>query len=125
MSARARFSLLGRGVGLTARTATELGDDIPQMQFRVGGPETVRGYDYGYRRGKSGWAAQADLALTHNGFVAPVIFADIGNTFTSAKPLISAGGGVSILDGMIRFNLSGGLQPKTHLRFDLLFRAAR
>jgi hemolysin activation/secretion protein len=94
------------------------------MQFRLGGPESVRGYDYGFRRGKSGWAAQADVALTR-GIVTPVVFADAGNTFTSDKPLLSVGGGVSILDGMIRFNISGGLQPKTDVRFDLLFRAAR
>ncbi len=56
----------------------------------------------------------------------PVIFADLGDaTFSSFDPLIGVGGGLSILQGFVRLNLSKGLEPDRDLRLDLLFRAPR
>ena len=46
-------------------------------------------------------------------------------TFSSFDPLIGVGGGLSILQGFARLNLSKGLEPDRDLRFDLLFRAPR
>jgi hemolysin activation/secretion protein len=95
------------------------------MLFRVGGPETVRGFDYGTRIGRSVWAGQFDLALLPSGLITPVVFADAGNSTLSGKPLVGVGGGVSFFGGFARLNLSAGVQPHTGLRFDLLFRTAR
>jgi hemolysin activation/secretion protein len=120
-----RFSLAGFGAGLTVRGGTSVGDTVSQMLFRVGGPETVRGYDYGTRAGRSVWAGQLDLALNRSGLVSPVVFADVGNTTFSGRPLSAVGGGISLFGGFVRFNLSKGLTPRTSLRFDLLFRTAR
>jgi hemolysin activation/secretion protein len=109
---------------LTLRGGMAWGDSLPQLAFRVGGPQTVRGFTYGERRGREFWSAQLDVGLGKSRLVAPVVFFDIGDTF-SANPLIGLGAGVSLLNGLMRFNLSKGIQPERSLRFDLLFRAPR
>jgi hypothetical protein len=118
------FSVAGRTGALTIRGGASLGDDIPQLEFRLGGPHTVRGYPYGTRRDREIWAAQVDLALARSPFWAPVVFVDVGDTF-SADPLVGAGVGLSLLNGLIRFSLAKGLNPSTDVRFDLAFRAPR
>jgi hypothetical protein len=87
----------------------------------------VRGYGYGTRVGRGGWAAQLDLALTRNWVIAPVVFADVGDTFDAARfePLVGVGGGVSLLGGWFRLNGSVGVNPTTDFRVDLLFQAPR
>jgi hemolysin activation/secretion protein len=105
-----------------------VGDSIPQLDFRVGGPFTVRGYDYGYRRAAGGWAAQLDWALRRSGWLwTPVVFADVGDVYRGGRfdPLVGVGGGLSLLGGFIRLNAAWGLNPRTDFRFDLLFRAPR
>jgi hypothetical protein len=124
---RAPFRLAGRSGALSLRSAYAVGDTLPQLFFRVGGPATVRGYDYGVRAGRGGWSAQLDLALTRRWLVAPVIFGDVGDTFDGPgfDPLVGVGGGVSLLGGWMRLNGSVGVNPKTDFRFDLLFGAPR
>jgi hypothetical protein len=118
------FTLLGFGGRIQARAALARGDSLPQLAVRLGGPQTVRGYDYGIRREREMWAAQLDLALVRSRLLAPVVFFDIGDTF-AADPLIGTGVGLSILNGLVRFNLAKGVRPDGDLRFDLLFRAPR
>jgi hypothetical protein len=123
---RLPFSLLRRTGELNLRAAGLVGDLVPQMLYRVGGPETVRGFDYAERIGRSFWSAQLDFALRRRGALSPVVFADIGDAqFSGTDPLVSVGGGVSFLQGIARLNLSKGLQPSRGLRFDLLFNAPR
>ena len=117
--------MLGRTGALSLKVGTLLGDNLPQMLFRVGGPETVRGYQYGSRQGRHFWSAQLDFATSRSPFFAPVLFVDAGDTFSSSSPLIGAGAGVSLISGMIRLNVAKGLNPSGDLRFDLLFRAPR
>ena len=125
-AARLPFALFERTGELNVRAGGLAGDDVLQMLYRVGGPATVRGFNYGERRGDAFWSAQLDFGLRRRGIISPVIFADIGDaTFSSFDPLIGIGGGLSILQGFARMNLSKGLQPDRDLRFDLLFRAPR
>lgn len=124
----APFRVLRRSGTLTLRTGYAVGDSIPQLEFRAGGPFTVRGYDYGYRRGAGGWSAQLDWALRARGWVwTPVVFADVGDTYRGGpfKPLVGVGGGISFLGGFARLNAAWGVNPETGFRFDLLFRAPR
>ncbi len=80
----------------------------------------------GERRGDAFWSAQLDFGLRRSGIISPVIFADLGDaTFSSFDPLIGVGGGLSMLQGFVRLNLSKGLEPDRDLRLDLLFRAPR
>jgi hypothetical protein len=121
------FVLLDRTGTLSLKSGYALGDGLPQLRFRAGGPGTVRGYDYGTRVGAGVWSAQLDMALTRSWLLAPVIFADVGDTFRSGSfdPLVGVGGGISLLGGWIRLNGSVGLNPSNDFRFDLLFRAPR
>jgi hypothetical protein len=124
-SGRIRFDLAGRGGVLSFRGGAMVGDSVPQFLFRVGGPETVRGYPYGARVGRAAWSTQLDLSLTKNNVISPVLFADAGNTSLAGKAVTSVGGAVSFFGGLVRFNLAKGLTPRTKVRFDLLFRTAR
>jgi hypothetical protein len=124
LDANVAFRVAGRSGRLAARVGATRGDPLPQLAWRLGGPQTVRGYLYGERIGRHVWAAQLDLALTRSSFVAPVLFVDVGDTF-SGDPLVGVGGGLSILEGLIRFNLSAGVRPERDVRFDLMFRAPR
>jgi hemolysin activation/secretion protein len=113
-------------VVLSLKSGYGLGDSLPQLRFRTGGPATVRGYDYGTRAGRGVWAAQLDAALARSWIISPVVFADVGNTFPGGSdPLVGVGGGLSLLGGWIRLNGSVGLNPSTDFRFDLFFRAPR
>jgi hypothetical protein len=122
------FRALQRSGTLTLRTGYAVGDSLPQLEFRAGGPFTVRGYDYGYRRGAGGWSAQLDWSLRRRGWVwTPVVFADVGDTYRGGdfEPLVGVGGGVSFFGGVARLNAAWGVNPETGFRFDLLFRAPR
>ncbi len=127
VTARVPFRMLDRTGTLGLKSGYALGDSLPQLRFRAGGPATVRGYDYGTRVGAGVWAAQLDLALTRSWLLAPVVFVDVGDTFDrgSFDPLVGVGGGVSLLGGLVRFNGAVGLNPRSDFRFDLLFRAPR
>jgi len=127
VAAQLPFRVLRRTGTLTLRTGYAVGDSIPQLQFRAGGPWTVRGYDYGFRRGAGAWSAQLDLALRRGWVWAPVVFADVGDVYRGGpfSPLVGLGGGASFLGGLVRFNGSWGVNPETGFRFDLLFRAPR
>jgi hypothetical protein len=118
-SASSRFRVFGRRGAFTFRAGIARGDGLPQLHFRVGGPQTVRGYEYGLRRGREFWSAQLDYALRNSIGFTPVLFADVGDTFDS-NPLLSAGVGISLLGGLAQFNLSKGLRPSTGVRFDLV-----
>jgi hypothetical protein len=127
VTAQVPFWFLQRTGTVTLRTGYAVGDSLPQLEFRAGGPWSVRGYDYGYRRGAGAWSAQLDWALRRSWLWSPVVFTDVGDTFRSGSfdPLVGVGGGVSFFGGLIRFNAAWGVNPETGFRFDLLFRAPR
>ena len=114
---------------LRAGTGTEPG--LPQSLFRLGGLNTVRGFEYATRRAPAFWAAQVDLALL-TGRVRPVLFLDAGQAsrlkdFGSSPALVGAGAGLSILKGLLRFDLSRPVSPDTggKVRFDLVIQGVR
>ena len=119
---------------LTLKAGVATSPTLAQQEFRLGGVPTVRGFDYGTRRGQSFWAAQADL-VPFAGFLRPVVFADVGwagdpDDF-GESPLVGAGIGVSLYSklfrsGVIRFDLSRQLSPgDPTLRFDIILQAVR
>jgi len=118
------FRILRRTGNLTFRGGLVRGDTLPQFEFRLGGPQTVRGHTYGTRTGREFWSAQLDYALFESRMFSPVVFADVGDTFES-DPLVGVGAGVSFLNGFARLSLSKGFRPSQDIRFDLAFRAPR
>ncbi len=104
---------------------------LAQSAFRLGGPATVRGFDYGERRGQSFWAAQLDLAPLR-GRIRPVAFVDVGQAgrpgdLLSSAALVGAGLGVSLFRGALRLDLSHPVTPDSggKVRFDVVVQAVR
>jgi hypothetical protein len=120
-----------RGATLRVKAGIATSPTLQQSQFRLGGLATVRGFEYGERRGQAFWAAQLDVApLT--GRLRPVAFVDAGQAarpgdLFSSKALAGAGVGLSIFNGALRFDLSHQLTPDTggKVRFDIVVQAAR
>ncbi len=119
-----------RGVTLTGRAGVATTDPLPQMAFRLGGLETVRGFNYGTYQGQAFWSMQGDWTPL-KGKVRPVLFADVGQagelgSVLSQKPLVGVGAGLSFFSGIVRFDFSVPLQgPASGLRFDIQFGAPR
>jgi hypothetical protein len=126
-----RHSIGGRrGITIRGKAGITTSADLDQMQFRAGGMNTVRGFDYGTQRGRAFWAAQLDIAPVP-GRIRPVLFADVGRASNASDlfdgdVLAGAGVGVSIFGGLLRFDLSRRLSPGDGtLRFDVTAGAPR
>ncbi len=126
---RQPFALAG-GLTLQARAGVASRPTLPQHQFRLGGLQSVRGFDYGTARGQAMWATQVDWALNRN-WVRPVLFIDAGQVgeldgLFGQRVLVGGGIGVSALRGLARLDLSVPLSPGgSGLRIDLVFGAPR
>jgi hypothetical protein len=119
----------GATLELKAGAATK--PTLPQSLFRLGGVSTVRGFEYGTLRGQAFWAARVDVAPLR-GRLRPVLFADAGQAASlenllSSEALAGAGVGLSVFDGVIRFDLSYPITPDVggKVRFDIVVQAAR
>ncbi|HEY0810141.1 MAG TPA: ShlB/FhaC/HecB family hemolysin secretion/activation protein, partial [Longimicrobiales bacterium] len=83
----------------------------------IGGAGTVRGYDGGEMIGETFWRARAEIGYGLPAFRL-VAFGDAGwagarDEFSKGKPLLSAGAGLSMLDGLLRFDVARALrEPK-------------
>jgi hypothetical protein len=104
-------------VSLTVAGGSSVGAVPPQRFWFLGGAPTVRGHLPGVESGNAFWLSRAEIA--HGvGVVRPVLFGDIGwagdrtQWRTIGQPLSGAGAGLSILDGLIRFDVSRGITPK-------------
>lgn len=117
----ARFARPGVFGRFRAKAGRAFADPLPQAEFRAGGPETVRGYGYGVRTGRSFWSAQLDLEWAVSQWWSPVVFGDVGDTAYDSTPLAGVGVGVSALSGWMRLELAKGLNPSRSLRADLHF----
>jgi hemolysin activation/secretion protein len=123
---------VGKRQGLTVRVkggvATE--PTLNQTAFRLGGIGTVRGHDYGVRRGQAFWAAQLDVTPLP-GRLRPVLFVDAGQaggagSLFSGRVLAGAGVGLSVFGGLLRFDLSRAVSPdEARIRFDMVVQGAR
>jgi hypothetical protein len=125
--------ILGSGLRVTFRLKAGAGTEpaMPQSLFRVGGLHTVRGFEYGTQRGSLFWAGQMDIS-PFGGRVRPVIFLDTGQAsrasdLLSGTALVGGGIGLSLLRGLVRFDLSRPISPSgaDKLRFDLVIQGIR
>jgi hypothetical protein len=103
---------------------------LPQSAFRLGGLNTVRGFDYGTLVGQAFWAAQLDVTPLP-GRIRPVLFVDAGQAGAAdglfrTKALAGGGAGLSFFRGAVRFDVSRRLSPDVaRLRLDLVVGAVR
>lgn len=124
---------LGTGFGLTVRVKAGAATEpaMSQSLFRLGGLNTVRGFEYGTLRAPAFWAGQIDMT-PFGGRARPVVFLDAGqaariSSLLSSTVLVGAGVGLSLLSGLIRFDLSRPLSPDgaEKVRFDFVIQGAR
>lgn len=123
---------VGRGWGVTLRLKAGVATEptTPQALFRVGGVNTVRGFEYASLRGPAFWAGQLDMT-PFNGRVRPVAFIDAGQAsrisrLFSSTARVGAGVGLSLFRGLLRFDLSHPVSPDHggKVRFDLVVQSA-
>ena len=111
-----------------AAAGTSTGTVPVQSHFYLGGPATLRGYDGGVTHGPAFWRGRFEVGNAFPAFRLTV-FTDAGwagtrSNFVHGRALLGAGVGVSMLDGLIRMDLSRGLRAPVGWRFDLYFDGA-
>ena len=112
-------------LGVEAALGTTFGDGTPQRQWFLGGANTLRGYPAGSARGSSFTRARLNLARTFDDIGSVSVFGDAGwagdrGDFDDGNVLYGVGVGGSVLDGLLRFDLSHGLTgPQKQFRVDL------
>jgi hypothetical protein len=110
-------------LGLEAAAGTAAGDVPVQYHWFLGGPRTLRGYDGSAAAGTSMVRTRLEL-VRGTPLRALALFADGGwagerSGFDAGDALYSAGAGISLLDGMLRFDLTRALRAPTGWRLDL------
>jgi hypothetical protein len=124
---------IGTGLGATLRlkAGVATSDGPPQSLFRLGGLNTVRGFEYGTLRAPAFWAGQIDVT-PFKGKIRPVAFFDVGQAaavsdLLSSQALVAGGIGLSLFGGLVRLDLSEALSPDSgaKVRFDLVIRGVR
>jgi len=112
-------------VAIEASAGTSTGTVPIQGRFYLGGPATLRGYSGAVTAGESYWRGRVEVG---NSFPAVRLtaFSDIGwagprGAFGSGRPLIGSGVGASLLDGLVRMDVSRAMRAPTGWRFDLYF----
>jgi len=118
---------LSRGLGVnwsasvSASAGTSVGTVPPQRLWYLGGTQTVRGQIPGEQAGDAYWFSRTEVAY---GLVSvrPTVFFDAGwagsrtNWRSQGRPILGAGVGLSLLDGMLHVDLAHGIQPSRSLR---------
>jgi hypothetical protein len=108
---------------LTVAAGTSAGILPAQRFWYLGGSQTVRGQRPGREVGDAFWLARAEIARGI-GAVRPVIFGDFGwagdrrNWSKIGLPMSGAGAGMSIMDGLLRFDVARGINPERQWRID-------
>lgn len=118
LTLRTNFPLFAGFTGAIEGAAGVTSVNAPvQHLWYVGGSNTLRGYTAGVMSGETFWRGRVET-----GYGLPAIhlvaFSDFGwagarDEFKVSKPLVSAGVGVSLMDGIVRLDLARGLRaPK-------------
>jgi len=123
-----------QGLGPVAAAVTIAGGTstgvLPsQRRWFMGGTSTVRGQrpDTSYS-GNAFWMGRVEVGKSVQG-VRPIVFGDIGWVGNrdlwreTGRPMSGAGLGISMLDGLIRADLSRGVYPQKRMRLDLYVEA--
>jgi hypothetical protein len=114
---------------LTISGGTTTGDVPPQRLWYLGGTHTVRGHSIGTSAGDAYWLGRAELSTDRVGF-RPVVFFDAGwagsrdDWSHPGKPMLGAGLGWSVLEGLVRFDLAKGIRPNRGVRASLYLDAS-
>jgi hypothetical protein len=119
-----RTLLSGFAGALTLSGGTTTGDVPPQRLWYLGGTHTVRGHSIGTSAGDAFWLGRAELSTDRLTF-RPVLFFDAGwagsreDWSHPGKPMLGAGLGWSLLEGLVRLDLAKGIRPNRGVRASL------
>lgn len=113
------------GTALTVSGGSSAGALPMQRRWFLGGAHTVRGQRADTSSsGNAYWLARLELGGMNTG-IKPAVFGDIGWVGDRAswrdvgRPMSGAGIGASVLDGLLRLDVSRGLYPRRRVRLDL------
>jgi hypothetical protein len=116
-------------LGLTLSGGSSIGFLPPQRRWYLGGTQTVRGQDADTSYGGNMYAlTRIELARDHRTHRSS-LFADAGwagsrdRLALDDRLLTGVGYGESMFDGILRMDLSRGLQPRKQWRFDIYLEA--
>ena len=105
------------------------GGELPiQRHWYLGGSQSVRGQEAGSARGDAFWMGRAELGTSRAG-ARPVIFYDVGwagdrrDFGDPGRPISGAGVGLSLMDGLVRFDVARGIFPEKKIRANLYLEA--
>jgi hypothetical protein len=109
---------------LEGAAGTTFGDVPTQRLYYLSGPQTVRSFEPGQITGEAFWLARTELAVGYP-VVRLVAFGDFGSASARselgmADLFVSVGGGVSLLDGLVRADLARGVHGTGPLRWQFL-----
>jgi hypothetical protein len=114
---------------LTLSSGSSVGAVPSHRRWLLGGAQTVRGQSPDTAQaGNAYWLVRTEVGRTIQG-ARPVIFSDIGwvgdrNRMRDiGRPLSGVGAGVSLLDGLFRFDVARGLYPRRQFRVDAYLEA--
>jgi hypothetical protein len=115
--------------GVTVSGGSSVGAVPAQRRWYLGGAHTVRGQRAdSAQSGNAYWLGRLELGAAVQP-VRPIVFGDIGwvgdrdRMHEVGRPLSGVGIGASIMDGLIRGDLSRGVYPRQRVRFDLYLEA--
>lgn len=93
-----------------------------QSHWYLGGSSTLRGYPAAAASGEAFWRARGELG-TSLPLLRLTLFTDAGwagvadvDAARTARPLLSAGAGISLLDGVVRLDVARALRAPTGWR---------
>jgi hypothetical protein len=125
---------LSRGFGwfgsaVTLSGGTSVGPVPMQRRWFLGGAHTVRGQRADTAQyGNAYWLGRLEVGRAFTG-VKPVVFGDIGWVGDRPlwrevrRPMSGVGVGGSVMDGLIRLDVSRGIYPRKRMRVDLYVEA--
>lgn len=110
-------------LSMSAAAGTSFGEVPLQGLWYIGGPTSVRGFRTAHSGGESFWRARAEISRGAPAFRL-ALFSDAGwtgdrDSFELDPTLLSAGAGLSIMDGILRLDLAKGLRGGNDWRADL------
>lgn len=112
------------GASLEGSAGTTFGDVPTQRLYYVAGPQTVRSFEANQITGEAFWLVRTEMAVGYPIFRL-VAFGDFGSAadlseLGSADPFVAVGGGISLLDGLLRADLARGVHGAGPLRWQFL-----
>ena len=107
---------------LTLAGGTSVGQLPPQRRWFLGGAQTIRGESPDTaQRGNAFWMSSLELARERSAYRL-IVFGDLGwvgdrsSMSDLVRPMSSAGVGMSMMDGLVRFDVARGFYPREQTR---------